>query len=860
MARPWLDKPPVSVPSRRSDVPAPLSRKCQVSRRVILELPVRAQVVPGGLELPGLSIQYQQDSVFGSANKSPGILIKLAIAPNPVDLPGMAEFAEITRLVRYWDAAEIVVEWGPNNIEHDGEIMAVFVAPEEGAALTDYGYLRGVADVRTGAIGQPFVMQLEATSMQLFAKTSPCPDGLHWGIGSLTPARRAQLQDTSALACATLVVALANYGQIYKVEDDYAVGTLRVSVDVRGYETAVAPPLPFPIAALFPGWTGTDSDVQGATRLGTSLLARGEAVASLSQLAEFIASRRHPFMNRAPSPWLQKRFFRNTHFLGLWPQILGFAAQLGADIVKKFTAPGALRAPLEGCVKWLHLDLRDETSCTEFPEDIIKNTPTELRDSHDRLITDAAVSITNNGRWDRLRVDRGAAFDDADSLSLLARPLQPGYGPSLRTYAQVPTFWKTTTMATFAQGLSPDAGEYGGPAVQVPDPSGNGPGLLGTLLKYNQIQPVGANGFSLASVWNGVKTAAKYIAPVVTAVGNILAEDGSVTKTAVQLFSSSLTGQGARNSLSRRVSYPIPEAYAKCHWVHYDPSKKEIFQRYCVASPLPDEATASLEVEITTIARFSGIAAEKQKFTYTVQRDPEDAHPPPTEDGDMEVAMTDSILPVTLTFTPYIVHHPVASIGGMDPAYLAPLTTPGLGAATITVEVPIIQIVDALTEDGNSLDFQAIALIDVECPVHIKSVIPFPETYVDAQCQPVQYGPDEAIAFGIQWMTEICVQPRYEFTEIGDAPDGDLYWHPAEIVFGLNHPGDIGFTGQHGTVLLKDYGMDYQRPYPKRAFTRRAVIGGLVETDASPPGGGITYSDLCVTVRNIIAKDNPDKA
>jgi hypothetical protein len=87
-----------------------------------------------------------------------------------------------------------------------------------------------------------------------------------------------------------------------------------------------------------------------------------------------------------------------------------------------------------------------------------------------------------------------------------------------------------------------------------------------------------------------------------------------------------------------------------------------------VACPLPDESTASLEVEITTVARFSGIGAEKQTMSYTVQRDPDAAHPAPTADGVMEVAMTDNILPVTLTFTPYIVHHPVASIGDMDPA------------------------------------------------------------------------------------------------------------------------------------------------------------------------------------------------
>jgi hypothetical protein len=852
-ARRWLTQTEGSrectIPPRTKTL-AP-SRACELRRRVVLELPIRSKGTVAGVDLPGITIQYQADSVFGSSAVAPGIFVKLELGPNPVDLTGMQDLVLATRQCRYWDAEEVLVDWVPNNIQHDGELLLCIVAGEEGQALTDYGYLRGMADVRNGPIGESAHYVWSETSMQLFAKSGSSPDGLHWGPGSLAPARRQQLAGTSAVICGTLVAAFVDYGQVYKTGEDFAIGVLRVTLAVRGYEPAVAPPLPFPTAALFPGWRADDGELTGATRQGSALVARGESITSLDAAHDFITALRKPFLDRQINPWFRRQYARVPLWLGLWPQVLGFAAQLGKDLISRFVSAPGVTAGFPDVVKWLALDMRDQTSCTEFDSSLITYTPTTVYDSAGNVITDAAVRATFSNQWDTLVVD------DEDGVSLVNSRLEPGVGPSTRVYMQIPAFNKTTDMPSFGQGLSADAGLYCGPSVQLQPAEANGVGLLGTLIKYNQALPQQGNGFSLSNVFNGVKNAISKVIPVATAVANIFAADGRKTDGVVELMSSSIRPQGARNSTSRRVVYPIPQQYGKAHWVHWRPDRPEIFSRYCLACPLPDHKTASLEIDLTAIARFSGQAMEKRNFTY----DGGTGHPPPVvTEADMEVGLTGPVLPVTLTFTPYFTHHPTSSIGTMNPAYLAPLTTPGINAITVTVEVPIIELIDVTDDSGAPIPYQAVALIDVECPVHLKCVVPFPDTHVGPTGDVVPYEPDEPISFGVQFMTEVCAQPRYEFTQIGDVPvDAVLRWHPVELVFGYNHPGDVGFSGQHATVSLRNYGAGQQRPHPVCGFTRRAVIGGRWYSDAAPANGGITYAELSVSIRNIIESDNPDQ-
>jgi hypothetical protein len=64
----------------------------------------------------------------------------------------MEQFVLCTRLARYFRLRELVVAWNPNNADHDGEIYACLLAPEENWTLTDYWYMRGYPDAYHGSL------------------------------------------------------------------------------------------------------------------------------------------------------------------------------------------------------------------------------------------------------------------------------------------------------------------------------------------------------------------------------------------------------------------------------------------------------------------------------------------------------------------------------------------------------------------------------------------------------------------------------------------------------------------------------------------------------------------------------------
>jgi hypothetical protein len=154
----------------------------------------------------------------------------------------------------------------------------------------------------------------------------------------------------------------------------------------------------------------------------------------------------------------------------------------------------------------------------------------------------------------------------------------------------------------------------------------------------------------------------------------------------------------------------------------------------------------------------------------------------------------------------------------------------------------------------------AFAIITLELPFNISKSFQYPKSYVDPSGKTVNYQAGESINFGIVLVAELDVQYENDFSEVNvSTSERPKWWRPAKIVISIDHPIDVDITGNLGKVTLSDPGRGVYPYYPSVNLVRNALVNGKILGDGSNPTGGIEFSDLSMSVSNILPSDNGDQ-
>jgi hypothetical protein len=836
-------------------------------------------------------------------SKEPVQSIQWIVAPGPADLPGMTEWLMLLTLCRYWYISKALLRWTPQNLQQDGRMWVVCTSSLESKRFTNPRLIRSYPDSYEGQAGNPVDIQIPVSSYRSWAQRGCDKQEFHRSPFEYDPKQYSELALSDEIAAFGINILFEGVEPLFKNPTTWTYGEFVLTFEFHGFENLFATnSLQWIKAPLFfgqGGGGGGNADISGSTRAQSMLLNMSDTdltVGGLSLLmkkgnlsSNMIWGRRmRSQYGPQDPPRLGFDWSNVTSLLGVAANALSgvFTGIIGDD-----------PDPVEQYSRFLLLDGRDSSFLT--PLDLAKIARGKLTLNVENVTSPLARfggKIQCYDDWEVLQLDD---FWFLTSLGYVAtvfargERLVPYYGVALSQFLQYPNPPGNgeAPQNTFSLGFSPEYGAYAGPACRLA--GAQGVPTLATLIRYRKLTGAGdpsSSSLSFTSIVNAIGkagTAIGSVARTVSSVVEVIVGGSTPTdkrrkhvsdESTIQTYSTALAPQGdiSTQTIGQRWT-PIADHY-KVNYPHYDAGRPEVYETLYFNEELPGANIALLNVGFTARVTFSGIWVEAAETDWddndpgSAQLDKEGrkigdkCHPwPPSTQLQIVVPCLSKALPISLAIDVYVVHRGGSFQLTDDVLNATPLSTPGLDSYTSKVDIPILSLVGGsnlkLVDGSQEYEVGAVCPITTSVDIAFNKVFTYPEKWTDDKGVEHVYGLRDQVAIAVVLVPRVVVRPSYSFNILSGASSTQtIQWRPSLAGLFFDHPESVQFSGAEANAVLANPRVPGSLVYPVIAVERHVLIDGRMTGYDFKGNGGFTYSDISLSVCNILEADNADQA
>jgi hypothetical protein len=846
-------------------------------------------------------------SPFISYHKEEGIsqpirFIQWIVSPGPADIPGMTEWLMLLTLCRYWYISNVELRWTPQNLQQDGRMWIACTSAIESQRFTKPDLIRKFPDAYEGQAGNPVDVQIPATSYQSWAKRGSDGMGLHKSPFEYDLEQYVKLSLSDEIAAFGINILFEDVEPLYKTPTTWTYGEFILTFDFHGFENLfAATSLEWIKAPLFfgnGGGGGGNNDIYGSTRAQSMLLCvsdtdipvSGRSPMNKKSILTGIIFWRHRMRSQYSSEDLPR--------IGLnWSSVtslLGVAANALSGVFTGILGDGP--DPVEQHSTFLFLDGRDSSLLTPLDlRKIIRGKVTLNVENVTQPLAKFGGKIQCHDDWEVLQLGTTQILTTYGLIPIAianGERLLPYYGVALSQFLQHPNPPDNGEIPqnTFALGFSPEVGAYAGPACRIA--GAQGVPTLATLIRYRKLTGIGNPSTSLSfnSVVNAIGKAGTVIGSVARTVSSVvetIISDPSSTgkrkkrvsdERTIQTHSTALAPQGniSTQTVGERWT-PIVDYY-KINYPHYDAGHPEVYETFYFNEGLPGKDTALLNVVFTARVTFSGIWVEAAETEWDNNQPGSLEVPnegwkmgkkctpwPPSTQFQLIVPCLSKSLPVSLAIDIYVVHRRGSFQLTDDILNATPLSTAGLDSYTSETEIPIVSLVGGsnlkLIDGSQEYEVDAICPITTTVDIGFNKVFSYPERWIDDKGVEHVYEVGEQVAIAVVLVPRVIVQPGYRFNILsGATTTPNIQWRPSLTALFFDHPESIQFSGSEANAVLANPRLPGSMIWPLVTVERHVLIDGKVTGYDFNGSGGFTYSDISLSVCNILEADNTDQA
>jgi hypothetical protein len=222
-------------------------------------------------------------------------------------------------------------------------------------------------------------------------------------------------------------------------------------------------------------------------------------------------------------------------------------------------------------------------------------------------------------------------------------------------------------------------------------------------------------------------------------------------------------------------------------------------------------------------------------------------------------------LPVSLAVDVYAVHRGGSFQLTDNVLNAAPLSKPGLDSYASEIDLPIVSLVGGnnlkLVAGPDEANVGAICPITASIDIAFNMAFSYPEKWTDDNGVEHVDGVRDQVAIATVLVPRVIIRPGYSFNIVNGAISRQIVqWRPALIGLFFDHPESLQFTGAEANAVLANPRVPGSQVYPIAAVERHVIIAGTVTGYDFKRNGGFAYSDISLTVCNILEADNADQA
>jgi hypothetical protein len=836
-----------------------VSSNCNLSKTIQLTIDVDYPAAAGVTTYGDGALQITRRD----GPRSNDLLVRYFIRPSDTDIPGNSTWVYILQLSRWWCVNDLTISWVPKGYLDQGLVHLAFVRAEEAERVLTAEMIESYPSSAVTQVSERATLTPSRTCFERWEIGMGIKDGVRDALSSYTLEEWQAKKNTSVVSLGAVVFLIHGPDQIFKNQSSFPIGQMIIRFEHRGWEPEFPRTLDVPLKALLPHDNGNDgSDTAGGVRSLMALESRDEVVEDTVTFRRKYLSRKYrAFRIKTPMFVDAINLVTPTSVAGFLDGIVAFGMK-AVDIVSGLFSSQKGQSVISGYGKVLELEGNDPYGLTAIEQGKVSYAHKTLHDSTGRLLSEQAVQVTFADDYQALVYQRAGASCVGGDVDVSPNHSRPRIGFALSAYVPFPVLEKNDDVTdSFAIGLSPNFGVYGYTGGTVSTTSNQV--LPGTLLRYRQLGLPASQSpgeFNLSTILGTVSGVVDGISKVASAVVSIFDEDQKHSGVTLQAYGLGILPEGELNSVNIGVDAQLPSDYFALHWPHYDERQKAVFGKFYGSSKAPTLQDAAVSIKFAGVAHFNGLVGFYGEAPWTVENKLGKISSTtgiPKVSGTLICPHTGQNLDATLTLSIYPVHSPSAKQFVVNPVYDTPCQTVGENTVTVTQPTPIIQLLGTSLITGDGEKMEAFAVISLDLPFNLSKTFQYPKSYVDSAGKTVQYQAGEAINFGMVLVAELDVQYENSFSEV-KAPQGNrpTWWRPAKVLFTVDHPADIEIAGNVGKVTLSDPGRGVYPSYPSVSLTRNALVNGKVLGDGSNPTGGVEFSDLSMSISNILPSDN----
>jgi hypothetical protein len=238
---------------------------------------------------------------------------------------------------------------------------------------------------------------------------------------------------------------------------------------------------------------------------------------------------------------------------------------------------------------------------------------------------------------------------------------------------------------------------------------------------------------------------------------------------------------------------------------------------------------------------------------------------PPSTQFQLVVPCLSKSLPISLAIDVYVVHRGGSFQLTNDVLNATPLSTAGLDSYTSETEVPIVSLVGGsnlkLVDGSQEYEVGAICPITTTVDIGFNKVFSYPERWIDDKGVEHVYGLGDQFAIAVVLVPRVVVRPGYGFNILSGATNTPtLQWRPSLTALFFDHPESVQFSGSEVNAILANPRLPGSLVWPLVSVERHVLIDGKVTGYDFKESEGFTYSDISLSVCNILEADNADQA
>jgi hypothetical protein len=801
------------------------------------------------------SVRLEYDITVGAAGHvslGKDVYFTFGAGPSTDDVPGMLRYIMLLGQGRFFTVTEAEVSYCPLSYTDQGTVYLAVASYEEIIAVDDVRTLGGFPNTVVSAASNGIKIRVTTRDFQNWAGGVGRPDGALRSPWTYSYDSWLKIRETTLNHPFGVGLALRDAEQLLKDKTSpFNIGRLIIGLEisVRQLEIGSFGKLT-PLTLLSRGVSGKGiSGVSGGVRK-LFRLDHGSPVTltgGVSALRQSIALKR---IIKQPDLFLKAG-------VAQIPVSLGSFADVAAGVItgakKIFGFLTGNDVDPDGS-PW-NLSALDVNFLTVLPPGSVTAGSCSISDSSGRIISPLGIIWNFSDTFDTI------SYSDGSTTLIKSRRNSPILGFRYCSYFSAPTLDSATDEThMLATGISPGLGSYGGAGFSWSSDAIGAAPLLGTILRYRSVEPsAGDSGFldTLSNVVSKVASGAGTLAKFAGAAVNLLTSDGRDAGASERLYVAGMTREGLNDSQVTGTRLEIPQDYYKVNFQDYNPAATFRYSTAYMQDRTPTPDTARVKIDLSCKLTWTGIVGQLDEASWLVQNPPGAMPcPGPGFAGPVVCPVTSPQITAGIVCDVVVLHTLAEKASTIRPVDYTPLYTFGAVGSSSEIPVPIRVLANTpvtVLHDGKLDKLAWIAEVEVNNDVTLSQVSAFPQAYRDEHGNMVDYKSTDNIAWMFGFYIRAYISTPHDFNMLSGP--GAQYWRPAPIVYAVNHPQDLTFTGPYGTATFSNPGSD-KAIYPILEMAAPCIANGFVSTDDRMAEGGVSISNLSLGIENLLPSAN----